>query len=74
MSEIAKPCHGTIEINPTIIKIQNPFAVLWNAIVCWYYRAEERRQMKELEPRLREDLGLSDEDIFGEMSKPFWRR
>ena len=36
-------------------------------------RTRQRRQLAELEPRLRADIGVTGSDITAELDKPFWR-
>lgn len=39
----------------------------------WIDRSNQRRQLQQLSPQLRQDLGLSEEAIRHEAEKPFWR-
>lgn len=72
MSSISRPCLGTIPQNDLQGSLLKPLGVLWNQINCWYQRYRERQELSQLDPRLREDLGLSDAAIDREIKKPFW--
>jgi uncharacterized protein YjiS (DUF1127 family) len=39
----------------------------------WLERAEQRRQLRALDPRLRHDLAMSGADIEREAGKAFWQ-
>jgi uncharacterized protein YjiS (DUF1127 family) len=39
----------------------------------WLERAEQRRQLRALGPRLRHDLAVSSADIEREAGKAFWQ-
>jgi uncharacterized protein YjiS (DUF1127 family) len=36
-------------------------------------RTRQRQQLGELDPRLRDDIGVTGSDIADELDKPFWR-
>ena len=38
-----------------------------------YGRARQRRQLGELDPRLKNDIGVTQVDVMSESTKPFWR-
>lgn len=48
--------------------LRNPLSVLRE----WQVRARDRAALRDLDPRLIEDVGLSAEDIRREVRKPFW--
>ncbi len=39
----------------------------------WARRAEERRQLLDLDPRLLDDIGLTPAEALAEARKPFWK-
>lgn len=39
----------------------------------WLTRARTRRQLAQLDPSLRGDIGLGNEQALAEAKKPFWR-
>jgi len=50
------------------------FEVLGQILATWRRRANERRELANLDARSIRDLGLSAGQIQFEASKPFWRR
>ncbi len=38
-----------------------------------YGRARQRRQLAELDPRLKSDIGVTQVDVMSESARPFWR-
>jgi len=50
------------------------FEVLGKILATWRRRANERRELANLDARSIRDLGLSSGQIQFEASKPFWRR
>ena len=53
--------------------IKQLLATVFNTLLAWQARANERHQLSELEPHLLQDLGLTREDVYREIAKPFWR-
>lgn len=47
--------------------------ILAGAVRTWRQRARERRQLAQLSVRDAHDLGLSEQQVQYEISKPFWR-
>ena len=45
-----------------------PFDLLWT----WQQRAADRRRLRELDERLRKDIGLARDDLNRMAFKPFW--
>ncbi|NKB76611.1 MAG: DUF1127 domain-containing protein [Gammaproteobacteria bacterium] len=41
-------------------------------LLTWRQRSNQRRALATLDQRMREDIGLSNEQIFDEAKKPFW--
>lgn len=39
----------------------------------WMRRHNSRRQLAQLNQQMLTDIGLSQADVFAELSKPFWR-
>lgn len=39
----------------------------------WYGRAQQRRHLAELDPRLKSDIGVTQVDVMSESVKPFCR-
>ena len=50
---------------------------LWRAITAlvatWQSRAQQRRELLEMEPWVLRDLGISRVEAASEAAKPFWR-
>lgn len=46
---------------------------LFNILLIWQRRIEERRQLLEMSDRMIRDIGLNRNDILREANKPFWR-
>ncbi len=50
---------------------------LWRSLIAlittWQTRAQQRRELVEMEPWVLRDLGLSKTDAAAESAKPFWR-
>ena len=44
-----------------------------DAILTWHERARSRAQLKQLDQRALNDLGLTHRDVMREIEKPFWR-
>jgi uncharacterized protein YjiS (DUF1127 family) len=44
-----------------------------NTLFTWQTRANERRQLSQLDPRLLADMGLTQDAVVQEIAKPFWR-
>ena len=38
-----------------------------------YGRARQQRHLAELDPRLKNDIGVTQVDVMSESAKPFWR-
>mgnify|MGYP003836249021 CR=1 FL=1 len=51
----------------------HPLARLWALLLTWQRRADERQALREMDSRLRRDIGVSESDVLAEASKPFWR-
>jgi uncharacterized protein YjiS (DUF1127 family) len=49
------------------------FGALGQLVATWRRRANERRELANLDARTIRDLGLSTGEIQFEASKPFWR-
>ncbi len=39
----------------------------------WAQRHQERRRLLAMDARMRNDIGISDADVWAEARKPFWR-
>jgi len=46
---------------------------LWRLLIVWNGRWQDREQLREMDPRILRDIGLSRRDVEREASKPFWR-
>ena len=48
--------------------------LIWLAarVALWVHLSKSRRQLAELDPHIRNDIGLTDYDIYRETAKPFW--
>ena len=49
------------------------FAGFVDMVLAWQARANERRHLAEMDPRILADIGLNRADALHEASKPFWR-
>lgn len=45
----------------------------WNVIQLWCERAHQRRQLANLTPEQRRDVGITLDAARAETAKPFWR-
>jgi len=45
----------------------------WKTLEIWYKRASQRRQLRELDYRLLQDIGINRADAWREGRKPFWK-
>ena len=52
--------------------IQSPVSVLMT-IKTWYQRSKDRSRFTRLNDHLLNDIGLTHEDAFNEVDKPFWK-
>lgn len=48
-------------------------ARIWSQIGLWLRRADQRRQLLDLDARMLRDVGLTREQALDEAAKPFWR-
>ena len=46
---------------------------LFDLLLAWQARADDRRNLAELDSRTLADIGLTRADALKEASKPFWR-
>jgi len=44
-----------------------------NLLNLWFERHHQRKQLAQLDERMKRDLGLDDAQIQAEISKPFWK-
>ena len=42
-------------------------------LVTWWGRSRQRRQLRRLDDRQLQDVGLRRDDVERELAKPFWR-
>jgi uncharacterized protein YjiS (DUF1127 family) len=47
--------------------------ILFETLVTWQRRAQERRRLATLDPRLLRDMGISEAEAAREAAIPFWR-
>ncbi len=59
--------HNALEI------VKNAATRMFDALLVWQARANERRHLAEMDPRILADIGLNRADALKEASKPFWR-
>jgi len=45
---------------------------LISKIVIWNERARSRRQLATLDRRLLKDIGMTEQNVYDEVNKPFW--
>lgn len=55
------------------VAIGRRLAHLGSLLLLWQERSRQRRQLRDLDPRLWRDLGLTEADLQRECAKPFWR-
>ena len=48
-------------------------AKAWTLLLVWQRRYAERQALASLDAHRLADIGLSREDLAGEIAKPFWR-
>lgn len=66
--------HQSASENPLILaQIRTLWRVIAVLMLTWHARAKQRRELRELEPWVLRDLGLSKLDAAVEAAKPFWR-
>ena len=53
--------------------LNSALPVLWETLVAWQERANQRGQLASLEGRLLKDMGISRAEAEREAAKPFWR-
>lgn len=46
---------------------------LYDLLVLWNSRWQERQHLRELDSRILKDIGLSPAEVWQEARKPFWR-
>lgn len=46
---------------------------IFETLLLWHERAQQRRQLAELDDRFLKDIGVSRGDAANEARKPFWR-
>jgi|GEM_PF-1412728 len=63
---VAKRVHGWHAM------VADPIGNLLRLLVVWQTRAETRRQLASLDARLWRDMGLREDQVRQEVSKPFW--
>ena len=51
----------------------NIFAKTADGLYTWSQRSRQRRQLGKLDQRLMKDIGVSYEDVWAEINKPFWK-
>lgn len=52
--------------------IADTLGSLGRLLTVWHTRAETRRQLASLDARLLRDIGLHEDEVHQEVSKPFW--
>ena len=62
-------CVAAVEPNT----IGNPFRRLACQLKIWDQRYRQRLQLRELDPALLQDIGISDAEAEAEAAKPFWK-
>lgn len=54
--------------------VHNVITRLADSVSTWSQRSRQRRQLASLDAHLLSDIGVSYEDIWLEVNKPFWRK
>lgn len=62
--------HGWLEDGKRLLVAEIKRTVA--TIKLWQYRARSRHQLRELDAHLRQDIGLTSQQITRETAKPFW--
>lgn len=74
MQEMTKPslmnCHRPAPGRPSSAGLRS----FWTLLEKWYAREMERRQLKELECHMLDDIGMTCGQMRRETAKPFWRQ
>lgn len=56
------------------LEVVKPAAIrLFELLLTWQARANDRRHLTDMDSRILADIGLSRADALKEASKPFWR-
>ena len=67
------PMYGTASYKIRTSWFNGLFRTLFDLIVDWYERSNQRRRLAEVGPRMLKDIGISRVDVWQEVNKPFWR-
>ena len=59
--------------NDPVAMLKKRLAGMFGLIVTWHQRAEQRRQLLDLDAHLLEDVGISRTDALELGQRPFWR-
>lgn len=73
MQEMTKPCLANCRRPDPKLSLATLFRDFWAVLEKWYARGMERRQLKEMECHLLDDIGMSCGEMREEVNKPFWR-
>jgi uncharacterized protein YjiS (DUF1127 family) len=66
----APPASGKLTLWSLLQQILVPG---FDTLYTWQSRADERQHLRELEPRLLDDMGITEAEARAEAAKPFWR-
>jgi uncharacterized protein YjiS (DUF1127 family) len=54
-------------------QVRRFLAKILETLVIWQERADQRHALRDLNPHLLKDIGISRADAYREARKPFWR-
>jgi len=77
------PHSHTRHLNPCVRKTfadrgvaSSPLSIwhsFYNTMVLWNCRWQERQHLRDLDDHILKDIGLTPDEIWKEVRKPFWR-
>lgn len=59
---------------PSLVPISGSLKAVATLVETWAVRRAQRQKLRELDPRLLDDIGVGREQWLVEINKPFWRR
>ena len=75
-TSVYKSATGPVELISVHIprhRHDNILTRVADSLRTWNARYQQRQRLLQLDERLLKDIGVSYEDVWAEVSKPFWR-
>jgi len=66
-----KPAKG--DVKRVLVRLFHAPEALFETLVCWQFRYQERARLAELPPRALADMGIDADRLNTELAKPFWQ-